>query len=783
MDNKIFFRVLIINICVFCAVFGVLVAANPGIVMADAGTTCGTKIAESQTYSGVKFTPNLTVGGDSTNNLSVSVENTTSEAKTIAFQKYSCRCQNNSLSACVDYWPGNVSSYQGPDVTQGSCNVVPDTLTLAAHQTGNIPLSLAQNQNNVCGRIQLDLVLTAVNGSNISKLISWSISNLCRSCTIAQPVSVTCSATPNPANVGQDVVFAANGSGGNGPYTYSWTGECTPNGSTCHGSFASSGTKTVNVTATSNGQSSQPMACTVVVNQPTQPQTPTVTCSASPNPSNINQDVIFTATPSGGSDPYTYTWTDACAGSGSTCKTSFATVGDKTLNVTVTSNGQTSPAAPCKVTVNQPNVNQLLSATCSATPSSIQVNQSANFVADVTGATGDVTYSWTGACTGTSSNCSATYSTAGAQAESLVVKSGGKQSDPATCQVSVVQQSSSNLFVSCYGTPTTVNSNQSATFISNVSGGSGNVSYTWSGACNGNSQSCTNTLYSQGNQYATVTASSNGQTASNSCSVYVNQNYNNCTYHSYERCVGNYLYWYDSCGNQEDSVGSCGTTTGNLAVTKTVRDLTTNTSFASSTYASPSDMLMFMITLQANGNANIQNVFIRDLFPANLIYKNQLVVACTNNSGSYNYCNNNYSGDITTGINIGTVYTGQTVTITYQAQVAPAQNFSFGTTTLNNSVSTTSSNGYIPNASASVIVTRAAVLGASTVSTGLTNNIWLDSFIIPLMITLLGLWMWRSGMFFGVEKWLDDKKKIKRGFRAQKELDRKISQIRKVEEI
>lgn len=37
-----------------------------------------------------------------------------------------------------------------------------------------------------------------------------------------------------------------------------------------------------------------------------------------------------------------------------------------------------------------------------------------------------------------------------------------------------------------------------------------------------------------------------------------NQNYNNsCTYHSSERCVGNNLYWYDSCGTQQDLAQYC----------------------------------------------------------------------------------------------------------------------------------------------------------------------------------------------------------------------------------
>jgi hypothetical protein len=179
--------------------------------------------------------------------------------------------------------------------------------------------------------------------------------------------------------------------------------------------------------------------------------------------------------------------------------------------------------------------------------------------------------------------------------------------------------------------------------------------------------------------------------------------------------------------------------------------------------------------LQASGNQDAQNVYVRDVLPANLIYNNQLVVA-RNSNNSYN----NYSGDIMSGLNLNTISAGQTVTITYQAQVAPAGNFVYGTTTLNNSVTTTSSNvSYIPTATASVVVTKAGVLGASTVSTGLTNNFWIDSFFLPLLITLIGIWMWRSGMFFGIEKWLDNKKKIKRGHTAEKELSARIANIQK----
>ena len=34
-------------------------------------------------------------------------------------------------------------------------------------------------------------------------------------------------------------------------------------------------------------------------------------------------------------------------------------------------------------------------------------------------------------------------------------------------------------------------------------------------------------------------------------------NYGNCTYHAYQLCAGNNIYWYSSCGSQQDFVQSC----------------------------------------------------------------------------------------------------------------------------------------------------------------------------------------------------------------------------------
>ncbi len=309
--------------------------------------------------------------------------------------------------------------------------------------------------------------------------------------------------------------------------------------------------------------------------------------------------------------------------------------------------------------------------------------------------------------------------------------------------------------------------------------------YLYSGSNNNNN--CTNYVWFQYGPTTSYGTETNHQTQgySGAFSQIVNlyNNYNTNSYHfraAAQDCSGNTVY------GQDMTIYSNNIGTGTLTVNKTVRDLTTGAGFASSTSASPSDMLMFMITLQNTGSQDVSNVIARDYLPANLIYNDQLTVACTTNNSNYNNCNGsnyNYTGNISSGVNLNTIYAGQTVTITYQVQVAGAANFSYGSTTLNNNVSVSSTNGSNPTSSASVIVTRTAVYGASTVSTGLTNNFWVDSFFLPLLLTLIGLWMWRSGVFFGVEKWLDNKKKIRRGYKAEKELNHRITQIQKTERV
>ncbi|MSU60716.1 MAG: hypothetical protein EXS52_02245 [Candidatus Staskawiczbacteria bacterium] len=176
--------------------------------------------------------------------------------------------------------------------------------------------------------------------------------------------------------------------------------------------------------------------------------------------------------------------------------------------------------------------------------------------------------------------------------------------------------------------------------------------------------------------------------------------------------------------------------------------------------------------IQSNGSFTINNVIVKEVYPANI-----------SNYGNLTLDGVAIGGDITQGINIGTVFPGQTKTITYQARVAQAQNFSFGTTTILDlvTISSTDSN-FLPTtvSPVSILVSKSGVLGASTASTGLTNYFWVDSFFLPLALALLGIWLYRS-KFIGVPSWVGSIQLKNKETSAQKELQNKIAMIRKEE--
>ncbi|MHB8871906.1 MAG: hypothetical protein ACYC5G_05630, partial [Candidatus Doudnabacteria bacterium] len=114
-----------------------------------------------------------------------------------------------------------------------------------------------------------------------------------------------------------------------------------------------------------------------------------------------------------------------------------------------------------------------------------------------------------------------------------------------------------SLIVSCYATPNPSKTDQSVSFIASAIGGTGIYTYTWSGACTGSSQICSQLFSQTGTYNAVLNVVSGGQSIGAICSAVVNQN---CSSHYSKRCLGNDVYWYDSCGNQEGVFQDCTTT-------------------------------------------------------------------------------------------------------------------------------------------------------------------------------------------------------------------------------
>jgi hypothetical protein len=206
-----------------------------------------------------------------------------------------------------------------------------------------------------------------------------------------------------------------------------------------------------------------------------------------------------------------------------------------------------------------------------------------------------------------------------------------------------------------------------------------------------------------------------------------------------------------------------------FSVYKTVRNLSDGTDFSKSVYADPGEILIFGIGIKAE-NDPIYNLIVKDILPNGLIYRGDLRVD-----------NILTSGDIFTGLNIGNLAPKQEKTITFKVEVAGPQNFTFGQTQLTNTA-LVSSDSDSRSDTAKVIVTKTAVAGAATaITTGLTNNIFLDSFLLPLIITILIVWLFKSRII-KFEEWLDLRKKEYQIYKSKKILQLKIAKI-KIQEL
>jgi len=220
-----------------------------------------------------------------------------------------------------------------------------------------------------------------------------------------------------------------------------------------------------------------------------------------------------------------------------------------------------------------------------------------------------------------------------------------------------------------------------------------------------------------------------------------------------------------SGGSNTDTVTASITSAGILTVNKWVRNLSDGTAFLESVAAKPLDVVSFSITITA-ANSALDNVIVKDTLPSQIVWW----------QNSLKLDGNSVSGDIVSGYNIGSLSANQTRTVTFDAGIASAASFAFGNTSLTNSVTVSSSNTSNSD-TATIVVTKQAVAGATSVSTGLTNNLFVDSFLLPLAIALLLVWLLKSNIIKW-EQWLDARKKRYKEYKSDKLFRLKAKKIR-----
>ena len=347
-------------------------------------------------------------------------------------------------------------------------------------------------------------------------------------------INVTCSANPGSITVGNSTNWSASVSGGNGSYTYSWSGNdgLSGNTSSVQKSYFSVGNKSASVKVKSGGKSAT-AKCSVRVQVP-ETQSIVASCSANPSSVNIGDSLNWNTSVSGGTGSYNYSWngTDGLYGNSSSVSKVYNTSGSKNATVVITSGSQ-SVTRNCNAIVNQAPINNLV-VSCNSNISNADIDEDVTWESYASGGTGSYSYSWSGTngLSGNNRNIVWNYDTSGTKRGTVTVTSNG-QSASASCNMYINQDNNNNnnnsynnLVVSCYASPSNPQINNQMNWYANVSGGNGNYTYSWYGSdgLNSSSRSPYMTYSTPGSKSATVTVWSNGRSTSANCYTNVGQN-------------------------------------------------------------------------------------------------------------------------------------------------------------------------------------------------------------------------------------------------------------------
>src|SRR6266581_4173170 len=268
---------------------------------------------------------------------------------------------------------------------------------------------------------------------------------------------------------------------------------------------------------TSNDASATPMTEFFGTSPP-----PTLSASFTYSPSSpqTGQTVSFTSSVSGGSPPYSYSWSfgDGSTGIGLSPQHTYSSAGTLTVALTVKDNGSPQQTATSQQSLTVSGAPPPLTASFAYSPSSTQAGQPVTFTASASGGTSPFTLSWSfgDGSTGTGSPVTHTYSSVGSYTTALTVKDSSTPLKTATSQ-KTVSVTSPPLPTSVTFTlnPSSPDAGQSISFTASAFGGAPPYSYSWSygDGSAGTGLQVTHTYDSDGTYQVTLTvADSMGNT-------------------------------------------------------------------------------------------------------------------------------------------------------------------------------------------------------------------------------------------------------------------------------
>ena len=375
----------------------------------------------------VNCTASLSGGTPTSYSWSGGASSGSSASYSTSFSSYGSQTVSLTVSNAAGSGSGSttVRVIEPPVVNSISCSPssprVNASVTCTASVSGGTPTSYSWSGGASTGSSASYRTSFSAEGSTVRLTVSNAGGSDSDSITLpSPPPSVSISCSPSTTTVNASVTCTASQRGGT-PTSYSWSGGASSGSSASYRtSFGSAGSKTVRLTVSNSAGSDSDSTTVTVVERP---RVNSVNC---PERVTLNANVTCRASLSGGT-PTSYSWSGgASSGSSARYRTSFSSVGIKTVSLTV-SNSAGSASGSTTV-----EVGDLPYVTVQCRPASVLVGNSITCTVSNSGGSID-TYSWSGiggASSSSSSSYSGSFSSYGSQTVRLTASNAyGRDSD------------------------------------------------------------------------------------------------------------------------------------------------------------------------------------------------------------------------------------------------------------------------------------------------------------------------------------------------------------------